>query len=230
MDAARGVAEPNPVPSEATMNLLPASPAKSRATRVARSLALAALLGGAAVGALAQYKVVGPDGRVTYTDKPPTPADIKVNNGGTAAAAPAAGLPYETRQAMGRYPVAVYTTAACPACDALRSYLKSHAIPFNEFTVLTDSDRQAAQARFGGNTLPVTTVGSQRLVAFNPQELQSYLDAAGYPKQARLVGYNWPAPAPLTPPRSSPTQASTDAPPAPAAPALPPPSKDGIQF
>ena len=43
-----------------------------RPTRLARLAAVALLLGGVTVGALAQYKIVGPDGKITYTDKPPT--------------------------------------------------------------------------------------------------------------------------------------------------------------
>ncbi len=218
------------------MNLLPQAPAQSRPARAAvavRSLAVAALLGGAAVGALAQYKVVGPDGHVTYTDKPPTASDIKApgNAPNSSTAAAAAGVPYETRQAMAKYPVTLYASRNCPACDSVRGWLKGHAIPFNEYALAVDADYRALQSRFGDTSLPVTTIGSQVLKAFNAGDLQSYADAAGYPRQARLVGYTWPAAVPLTNQRSAPPTADdTTAPPAPAAPALPPPSTSGIQF
>ena len=216
------------------MNLLPASSSTSRAIATARLLAVAALLGGAAVGALAQYKIVGPDGRVTYTDKPPTASEIRPGNAPDASAPSATGgLPYETRQAMGRYPVTLYASTKCPACDSVRGWLKSHGVPFTEYALSNDNDFRTLQSRFGDTSVPVTTIGSQRLKAFNPTELQSYLDAAGYPKQVQLVGYRWPAPVPLTSPRNNPPPAATadaEASSAPAGPVLPPPATNGIQF
>ena len=89
-----------------TMNNLNIS---SPSTRLARLAAVALLLGGVTVGALAQYKIVGPDGKVTYTDKPPTPQDIRPSKGSAAPAANG-GLPFETRQAMTKYPVTLYST------------------------------------------------------------------------------------------------------------------------
>ena len=205
--------------------------------RAARLLAVAALLSGAAFGALAQYKIVGPDGKVTYTDKPPTAGDVRIGNnsvpnGGGAST----GVPFETRQAMSKYPVTLYAAKGCGACDGVRTWLRGHAVPFNEVSVSSDQDYLALQARFGETLVPVTTIGSQKLKNYNSAELQSYIEAAGYPKQARLAGYSWPAPVPMTTPRSAPAAAAgpdaatAEAPAAPASPALPPPSKNGIQF
>src|ERR1700743_2443954 len=106
-------------------NLNTVSAAASRSTRRLRLAAVAMLLGSAAVGALAQYKIVGPDGKVTYTDKPPTPADIRVNNGTPAPGNTAGGgLPYETRQAMAKFPVTLYATKGCAPCDQARDALR----------------------------------------------------------------------------------------------------------
>ncbi len=211
-------------------NLKTTSSAASRPTRFARLAAVAALLGGAAVGALAQYKIVGPDGQVTYTDKPPTQADVRLGKD-TPAASTTGGLPYETRQAMARYPVTLYASKSCAPCDSTRNWLRQHAIPFNEYSLSTSADFLAAQQRFGDNTVPVTTIGNQAVKGFSSNDLQSYIDAAGYPKQGRLVGYSWPAAMPLAP-RSAPEPAPVAATAAPSAPAslLPPPSKSGIQF
>jgi hypothetical protein len=79
--------------------------------------AVAVLLVGAATSASAQYKIVGPDGKVTYTDKPPaarTPGPAGNANGRRRAGA----LPYEVQQAMSRFPVTLY---AAKACAPLRS-------------------------------------------------------------------------------------------------------------
>jgi len=201
-----------------------------------RLATVAALLAGAAVGALAQYKVVGPDGKVTYTDKPPTASDVRIGNNSVPNGGGSGGIPYETRTAMSKYPVTLYAAKGCGACDSVRTWLRGHAVPFNEVAVSTDQDYLALQARFGETLVPVTTIGTQKLKNYNSAELQSYIEAAGYPKQARLVGYTWPAPVPMTTPRAAapattdPQAATTDPAAAPATPQLPPPSKNGIQF
>jgi glutaredoxin len=200
-------------------------------TRVARLAAVAALLGGAAVGALAQYKIVGPDGKVTYTDKAPTAQDVRPGSG---TAAPAAGgMPYETREAMSKYPVTLYSTKSCPTCDQARQALRGRGVPFNEYSITTDADFALFQSRIGGSMFPVVVIGNQTLKTYSSSDLSGYLDAAGYPAQARLAGYAWPAAMPLAP-RSA-TTASADAAPAaaprPSAPAtVAPPPNNGIQF
>jgi glutaredoxin len=195
------------------------------------------LLGGVTVGALAQYKIVGPDGKVTYTDKPPTAQDIRPSKG-TAAPAGGAGMPFETRQAMAKYPVTLYSTKNCSGCDHARQSLRTRGVPFNEFSVTTESDFSAFQSRFGGSTFPVMVIGSQTVKGYSSSDLSGYLDAAGYPAQGHLAGYTWPAAMPLAPrsataaPTATASADADDAAPAASAPAplLPPPSKAGIQF
>ena len=200
--------------------------------RRARLAAVAILLSVAAAGAMAQYKIVGPDGHVTYTDKPPTAAQARPGNGIAAdTSAASGGLPYETRQAAGRYPVTLYASKGCAPCDQARQWLRGHGIPFGEYAVDTNADIVLLQQRFGESNVPVVTIGNQTLKGFSSTEFQSYADAAGYPKQARLAGYAWPAPRPLAPLAST-VPGAADPPPAPSTPRidLPPPSKSGIQF
>ena len=215
-------------------NLKTVSAAASRSTRRLRLSAVAMLLGGAAVGALAQYKIVGPDGKVTYTDKPPTAADIRVNNGTPAAAGnTAGGLPYETRQAMGKFPVTLYAAKGCAPCDQARDALRKRGVPYSEYSVSMDADIAALQSRFASSTVPVITIGSQTMKGYSSNDLQGYLDAAGYPTQAQLPGYRWPQAVALAPPAAAPNTTAANQPAAaPSAPAslLPPPSKSGIQF
>ena len=206
-----------------------------RSARTARLALVAFLLAGAAVGAIAQaYKIVGPDGKITYTDKPPTPQDIRVNNGSGSSSSNSGGLPYETRQAMAKYPVALYNTKDCAPCERARQALRQRGVPFNEYSVLLDADFAAAQARFGSNvSFPVITIGNQTMTGYSSNDLQAYLDAAGYPAQARLAGYSWPPAAPLAPRSATPVApvaTAPDAAPSTPAPLLPPPSKNGIQF
>ena len=215
-------------------NLKTNSSAAARPPRVARLAAVALLLGGVTVGALAQYKIVGPDGKVTYTDKPPTAADIRPSKG-TAVPAGSGGMPYETRIAMGKYPVTLYTTKGCASCDQARQALKARGVPFTEYALSTDADFAAFQARINSTTLPVIAIGNQSVKGYSPNDLASYLDAAGYPAQSHLTGYSWPPALPLAPRGAAApgaTAAAGDADEAASAPAplLPPPSKSGIQF
>ena len=190
-----------------------------------RPALLALALCGAASGALAQYKIVAPDGSVTYTDKPPVgaaPAPRATGNAGGG------GLPYATRQAMGKYPVTLYAGRNCAPCDHARQYLRDHGVPYSEYSVVSNQDGEALKSRFGGTTLPVITVGSQPLKGYNSADLGATLEAAGYPAQAHLAGYAWPAAVPLAPP--SPKKASAPAPAPTPAPAPAPASGGGIQF
>jgi glutaredoxin len=205
-----------------------------RTARLATFVAVAALLAGAATGAAAQYKIVGPDGRVTYTDKPPAPADARLATPGAGSTTGSgAALPAEVRQAMARYPVTLYAAKSCSPCDQARQWLKGRGIPFSEYSIESNADIAALQAKFGGREVPVITFGGQVIRAWSQGEVSSYADAAGYPKQARLVGYSWPAATPLAPPSAAPTAAAEPAPapaPAPAAPPPAPKPSGGIQF
>ena len=211
-------------------NLNTPSSMTHRTARLSRLAVVALLLGGTTVAALAQYKIVGPDGKVTYTDKPPTPQDIRLPSGDGATSGGAPGLPYETRQAMAKYPVTLYAAKNCPPCDQARQALRQRGVPFKEYSVNSNADITALQGRFGGTTMPVISVGGQSMKGYSSNDLGGYLDAAGYPAQARLAGYNWPAATPLAPPAAPVAVQPADATPAPTAPQAPPTSKNGIQF
>lgn len=198
-----------------------------------RPLASAALLGLALMvaPALAQYKVVAPDGSVTYTDRPPVSGNLRVTPMGRNAPPPVpgleTGLPLELRQAASRYPVTLYTTVDCPPCDSGRRLLQQRGIPYAERSVGNDDDGQALQRLVGGRTVPSLTVGAQPLRGFNDADWASYLDAAGYPKESKLPR-NWPVPV-VTPLVARASAAVPPAPPGPTAPQprpieLPPPA------
>jgi glutaredoxin len=160
---------------------------------------LAATFLGLALGGLqAQpvYRSVGPDGRVTYSDKPPPAA--KAVTPAAAEGAGTAALPYELRQVANRYPVTLYTGDNCVPCGSGRAYLASRGIPFSEKTVTTPEDQEALQRLSGGNGLPLLTIGAQQLKGFSDAEWGQFLDAAGYPRSSQLPsGYRAPAATPL---------------------------------
>jgi glutaredoxin len=143
------------------------------------------------------YRIVGADGKVTFSDKPPLSADQgKVaTTGAGAAAANGGNLPFELRQVVGKYPVTLYTSADCAPCSAGRALLSSRGVPFSERTVATAEDAASLQRITGENSLPVLTVGAQRIKGFSDVEWSQYLDAAGYPKSSLLPASYRNAPA-----------------------------------
>ena len=167
-------------------------------------LALAALAAAPALQAQQVYRIVGPDGKVTFSDRLPA-ADTGANArpGGASGAAPgssaaAQGLPYELRQVALKYPVVLYTSESCAPCVAGRSLLTSRGIPFSEKTVTTAADSQALQRLSGETSLPFLTIGSQQLKGFSDTEWTEFLNAAGYPKSSVLpASYRAPASTPL---------------------------------
>lgn len=158
----------------------------------------AALLLMSCGAALAQYKVIRPDGSVTYTDRPPIDAsNVRITPLGRtvqAVAAPAeTGLPVELRQAAQRYPVTLYASADCAPCDNGRKLLQQRGVPFGERRIGSDEDVMALERLVGGRSVPALTIGAQQLRGFSEADWGAYLDAAGYPRESKLPR-NWPAP------------------------------------
>ncbi|MBQ0961703.1 glutaredoxin family protein [Ideonella sp. 4Y11] len=110
------------------------------------------------------------------------------------ASAWAQTLPYELREASSRYPVQLITGKDCRACDPARQLLVQRGVPFAEKRVETPGDIAALRHLTGATSLPVLIVGRQQVVGLVSQEWNSYLDAAGYPKDNRLPK-NWTRPA-----------------------------------
>ncbi len=204
-----------------------------------------ALLGSLATGAQAQtvYRIVGADGKVTFSDKPPENAQqgkVATTGVGAAAANPSSALPLELRPIVAKYPVVLYTTTPCAPCETGRTILSVRGVPFTERTVTSPEDRASMLRLMGDDSMPVLTVGSQRIKGLQESEWIQYLDAAGYPKTSVLpASYkNAPAtplvavqkaPAPQASEASKPAQVEAPKPPPP--PTGPSPSNPaGITF
>lgn len=192
-------------------------PAQPCAARSGRALALASSLGVALVlsapAAWAQYKVVTPDGRVTYTDRPPVDAAAKVTPLGKGTTLPVAGpvspLPAELQRLADRFPVVLFTAENCAACENGRQALRQRGVPYTERLIVSNDDVAALERTTGGRTVPTLTVGGQALRGFAASDWTAYLDAAGYPRESRLPrGWAPPAPTPLVA-RSAPPAATT---------------------
>ncbi len=209
------------------------------------AIAVAAAAFSAGAGAQQVYRIVGPDGRVTFSDRPPPDAKASPAAAGGGSAAPSAGggaaLPFDLRNIASKYPVTIYTGTDCPPCVSGRAFLTSRGIPFAERTVTTEDDVEALKRLAGAPRLPLLTVGGQQLRGFSETEWASFLDAAGYPRTSQLpAGYRNAAATPLVATQAAPRsaaqapqpQAPAEEPqaaaPAPAAPA--PANPAGIRF
>ena len=221
---------------------------KSNAVRSFSPHALLAmlLLGGSLIfmalpsNAQQVYRIVGPDGKVTFSDQPPPAASggkVSAANAGAGGGA-SASLPFELRQVASKFPVTLYTGDKCAPCGSARAMLMSRGIPFSEKTVNTNEDIGALQRLSGDSSLPFATIGGQQLKGFSDTEWTQFLNAAGYPATSILPpSYRNPAATPLVvvskPAAAATPAAASPAPRVPATPAVPPPSVSnpaGIQF
>ncbi len=207
------------------------------------AVALAAI-GAASSGAQAQqvYRIVGPDGKVTFSDKPPpasSNAKVTSSTGASGGGGSASSnLPFDLRQVASKYPVTLYTGENCSPCSSARALLMGRGVPFTEKTVITVDDAAALQRLSGENSLPFGSIGGQQLKGFSDAEWTQFLNAAGYPAASVLPSnYRQPAATPLVtasnaPSTAAPAPAVAPTRPAPA-PVQPGPTADnpgGIRF
>lgn len=173
---------------------------------VCKSIAGSTLLLLAVAGLHAQtiYRIVGPDGKVTFSDKPP--AESANASERTAAGKPSApprsdgtnSLPYELRQVVAKYPVTLYSSTGCAPCTSGRLLLQARGIPFTEYLISSANDVEALQRLSGASSLPFLTIGGQRIKGYSEAEWTQFLNAANYPSGSRLpANYRNPEPKPL---------------------------------
>ncbi len=222
--------------------------ARVAARVVARTVALFGTLLLAATPAQALYKVVGPDGKITYTDRAPSEPGARVTElrrdatGSAAGTAATTGgedlqLPLELRQVAARFPVTFFAAADCPPCDDARRLLQQRGVPFSEKRIQSDDDGAALERLVGSRTIPAATVGAQALRGFSAADWSSYLDAANYPRESRLPrGWRAPAVTPLVARAAPPAPVPAAEPLAPVSPTTAPrgdserPPQAGIKF
>ena len=137
-------------------------------------LSLAILSSGLAQGAV--YRIVGPDGRVTFTDMPPgnQPAmELSLPKPGPASPTqPAALKPRHSE-------IVVYGTQTCPYCKRLRADLGRRGIPY-KFLDVDANPAEWARIRARGVTgVPYTTSGNKDLSGYSASGLEDFLKRIG---------------------------------------------------
>jgi glutaredoxin len=172
--------------------------------RLLAFLPLAALALGT-VQAQGLFKIVGPDGRVTFSDRPLPTSEGRaqpVNRDTGRASDPQ--LPFALRQVATRFPVTLFTAVNCgEPCTMARSYLLRRGVPYAERVANSAEERESWVSVVGGAEMPTLLVGSQSLRGFAPAAWDETLDVAGYPRTSQLpANYQPPPPVPLIPPKA----------------------------
>ncbi|MEO8249285.1 MAG: glutaredoxin family protein [Burkholderiales bacterium] len=180
------------------------------------------------------FRSVGPDGRVTYSDRAPIEPRTESRTVLGASAPPAATMPFELRQAVSRHPVTLYTSSDCAPCASARDLLNARGVPFSERTVTSHDEIAALKTLSGAQSVPFATIGSQKLSGFSEGEWRKYLDAAAYPEKSQLpAGYHQAESQPLVEAKRVEPARPEATPRAAAAPAARPPAASnpaGIRF
>ncbi len=158
-----------------------------------------------ATAAHAQYKWVDAEGRIGYSDMPPSTA-AKILRGPAEINRPvslssrtpesSAELPFDLRRTVERSPVILYTTSDCAPCDLARDHLVRRGVPYTEKIVSSAQDLLAFQRLgFASDTgLPVFTAGAAKQIGYHGTRWDETLSRVGYPKSSRLPA-SWTAPA-----------------------------------
>jgi glutaredoxin len=112
------------------------------------------------------YKWTDAQGRIQYSDVPPTAAKsttIKLQS--------YSGPVQVSRGFEGGSGVTLYTTEWCGVCKRAKAFLKQNNIPFSEWDV-EKSDYGAGKFRqLGGKGVPLITVGAQKMLGFDASRL-----------------------------------------------------------
>lgn len=153
----------------------------------ASSLLAALLLATAAASAQTTYRWTDPKTGVTViSDLPPPPGTRGVTvSESSSLAGDEPQLPYATRRASARFPVLLYTSADCNACEQARALLNGRGIPFSERLISSQEELTALGRQLGGDAvLPSLSVGRQHSTGFTAAAWNELLDLAGYPATA----------------------------------------------
>jgi glutaredoxin len=135
---------------------------------------LGAAAGLAQAGAI--YKQVAPDGRITYTDRPPPGAKVEVAAEAPnppPGAAPAAVPPAPQRgtikpvNSSASGGVVLYVTSWCPYCRKAQDYLSRKGIRYSSVDIETPRGRDAYRAAGGGGGVPLMVSGARRVQGYS---------------------------------------------------------------
>jgi hypothetical protein len=144
------------------------------------------MVAGPALAQTTVYRWVDSEGRVHFTDQPPSEAHRDLTQrriGGTVSGADTRPAPSANLAAVvQRFPVVLYTSAECgEPCRVAREMLLKRGIPFSERSVQSGPEvADELIKRAGGLYVPAMGVGPNTLRGFEESAWRTVLDTAGY--------------------------------------------------
>lgn len=124
------------------------------------------------------YKVVGPDGKVSYqSEPPPDNANVEVLQERIATTG---GSSPEQEAAAADNPVVVYTIEDCDSCEMLLLRLRQLNIPTREDSMRTREAQARILAATDSLQAPSVFIGDKFIADTSEAALVSELEAAGY--------------------------------------------------
>ena len=154
-----------------------------RMIRIAIGIAALAAAGG--VFAQAQvYRYTDTDGRIVYTDRPPTGEVKNLQTKKMGSSYITTSEPgYAAALAADRFPVTLYTFQCGEVCQNAEALLNKRGVPFTIVDVAQTEGQSRLQAVAPEGVAPVMTVGDKMTAkGYNEVRWQAMLDDAGYPK------------------------------------------------
>ncbi len=141
------------------------------------------------------FKWVDANGKTHFSDQPPPATAKAAPMKQSSTASSGVSLPYALATAARNYPVTLFTSNPCAACDQGRSLLKARGIPFTEKTVASKADGEKLKEVGGAGGLPFLMVGNAKSTGFQAEAWTSMLNIALYPATKILpASYQYPTP------------------------------------
>lgn len=124
------------------------------------------------------YKIVTPDGRVVYTDHPPT--EGKLLKTLTPDAAPTTALPVSAAEQLRKMQslrataapagngVVLYSAVWCGYCAKAKAYLAGKGVAYREIDIDTPDGMASFAQAGGGKGVPLLVANGQRVQGFSP--------------------------------------------------------------
>jgi glutaredoxin len=123
------------------------------------------------------YKWIDADGRVHFSDHPPTytkTEEIKIHSYSGATEVTTDG------EGFGARTVKILTTTWCGQCRKAKAFLTGKHISFTEYDVEKSELGKIEYRRLKGRGVPIILVGNQRMNGFNSKRLEKMLKNVGY--------------------------------------------------
>jgi glutaredoxin len=132
--------------------------------------------------AITVVECVDADGNSSFRDKCPVGMAIKGTKKLPGKRANVDASP-TAQDAMREFPVVLFTTPDCEACELVRDQLDGRDVAYTEKDATTDRVIQGELAAVTGGalTVPTVTVGTQKFTGYSRNDLKSALTEAGYP-------------------------------------------------